>query len=167
MSLKSLLLAGALAVIPALASAQMIVEDAYVRASSPSAPTGAAFFLLINHSDTDDRLVSAASDAAERVELHTHVMEANGLMRMIHVEEGFPIAAGETLLLERSGNHVMFLGVTEPLVQGETVDVTLTFEHADPVTITIPVDNERQPLDAGGHGTGHGAGPGAAHGTDG
>lgn len=152
MTYKTTLLAAAFAALPALASAHMVIEDAYARASSPVAQSGAAFMTIFNHSDQDDLLISATSTAAERLELHTHIMEEDtGIMRMVEVEEGFAIPAGETITLQRGGMHVMMLGLTEPLVQGEEIEVTFTFEHAEPVTHTIGIDNERQPA-PGGHG---------------
>jgi copper(I)-binding protein len=162
MSFRTALLAGACALLPAIASAQVAVEDPYARAASPAARSGAAFMLIANEGATDDRLVSAASDVAERVELHTHVMDGD-VMRMIHVEEGFAVPAGETIALERGGMHVMFLGLTRPLAQGDTVEVTLSFERAGDVTVAIPVDNERMPGDMG-HGAMQGDGHGAMHG---
>ncbi|MBF9045353.1 copper chaperone PCu(A)C [Rhodobacterales bacterium HKCCE4037] len=157
MNLKTTLLGTAFAVLPAIASAHMIIEDAYARAASPVAQSGAAFMTIFNHSDRDDRLIGVTSDAAERLELHTHIQEESGVMRMVEVEEGFEIPAGETILLQRGGYHVMMLGLTSPLEQGEEIEITFTFEHADPVTQTIVVDNERQPME-GGHGdhSGHG-----------
>ena len=159
MLFRTFLLGAAVATLPALASAHMVIEDAYARASSPVAQSGAAFMTIFNHSDRDDRLIGVTSTAADRLELHTHIQDSAGVMRMVEVEEGFAIAAGETITLERGGMHVMMLGLTAPLVQGETIEVTFTFEHADPVTQVITIDNERQPGEAGegeGHGDGHG-----------
>lgn len=165
MSLKTTLFAGALALVPALASAHMVIEDPYARASTPNAISGAAFMSIFNHSDQDDRVIAATSDISERVELHTHIQDAQGVMRMVEVEDGFAVAAGETIRLERGGMHVMFLGLRQPLLQGDEVEVTLQFEHADPVTVMIPVDLERQP-GHGAHGN-HGAHDHGSHGTDG
>jgi hypothetical protein len=128
--------------LPALAADAIAVRDAYARASSPAAQSGAAFMAIENGGAADDRLVAAASDIAARVELHTHIME-DDVMRMVHVEEGFEIPAGETILLERGGKHVMFMGLNEPMEQGATVEVTLTFEEAGDVTVEIPVDLTR------------------------
>jgi len=155
MSFKLSLVAGAIALLPTLASADMMVQDPYARAASAMAQSGAAFMSIFNHSDMDDTLVSASSDVAERVELHTHIQTDEGVMRMVQMEEGIPLPAGETVMLQRGGLHVMFLGLTRPLNHGDEVVVTLEFEHAETVTVTIPVDLERQPM--GGHGTmGHG-----------
>lgn len=65
-------------------------------------------------------------------------------MKMMHVEEGFAIPAGETYMLKRGGDHVMFMGLTEDMLQGGSVSVTLTFEQAGDIVIDVPVDLERQ-----------------------
>jgi hypothetical protein len=135
--------AALLAIAPAALAEDIEVRDAYARASSPAAMSGAAFMEIVNTGGTDDRLVSATSDIAARVELHTHVMEGD-VMRMVHVEEGFELPAGETVVLERGGRHVMFMGLAGPMEQGETVAVTLTFEQAGDMRVEIPVDLDRQ-----------------------
>jgi hypothetical protein len=144
---------------PARAEPVIEIHDPYARASNTMA--GAAFMVVYNTGTTPDRLVAATSEAAARVELHTHVMDGD-LMRMVHVEEGFEIPAGDRTILERGGRHVMFMGLTEPFTDGGTVTVTLTFETAGDVTVDIPVDQERMPdaMDHGAmdHGMGHGDG---------
>ena len=134
----------------------IVVEDAYARASTPTAKSGAAFMVLMNTSDQDDRLVAAKSDVAARVELHTHREIADGVMKMMEVEEGFAIPAGGSHMLARGGDHVMFMGLNEPFADGDTVAVTLVFEHAGEVSVEIPVDLNRKPTHGGGHGAGHG-----------
>ena len=154
MSLKTTLLATLATVfmaIPAFAEGTIKVDDAYARSSGKTAKAGAAFMMIQNLGDADDRLVGASSDAAARVELHTHKVDENGVAKMVHVEEGFAIPAGETHMLKRGGDHVMFMGLTAPFEQGATVPVTLIFEKAGEVEIEIPVDLERQ--DMGGHGS--------------
>lgn len=162
MTFKNLALAAIVAAMPSFAAAHMIVDQGYARSSNPQA--GAAFMSIENHSDIDDRVVAVSSDASVRVELHTHIEDTNGVMRMIEVEDGFPIAAGETIMLERGGAHVMFMGLNEAWENGDEITFTLEFEHADPVTVTFPVDNDRMPSH-GAHG-GHGHGQGHSHGTD-
>lgn len=123
----------------------LMVKDPYVRSSTPSSVTGAAFFMLMNHGEQDDRLIAASSDVASRVELHTHTEDTNGVMRMGEIEGGIPLPAGGMHHLKRGGDHVMFMGLTEPLVQGEEITVTLTFEKAGDLTVQIPVDHKRKP----------------------
>jgi len=99
--------------------------------------------VLKNMTDSDDRLVGASSDVAERVELHTHIQTDDGVMRMVEMEEGIPLAADETVMLQRGGMHVMLLGLTRSLAHGDSFTLTLEFENSDPVTIEVPVDLER------------------------
>jgi len=155
----------ALAVVFALpAGAQTItISDAYARAASASAISGAAFFVIENTAAEADQLVSASSMIAERTELHTHIADANGVMQMVHVPEGFAVPAAGTHALARGGDHVMFLGLKQPLNHGDMVDVTLTFAKAGDVVVQIPVDLERG-APAGGMGHGAMAG-GMGHGT--
>lgn len=126
--------------------AEIAVKDPYARVSTMMSKSGAAFMVLENSGDSDDRLVSAASDVAERVELHTHKSDESGVMRMMEVEEGFAIPAGGSHALARGGDHVMFLGLTRSLEHGDTVTVTLTFEQTGDVEVEIPVDLERKPM---------------------
>jgi len=148
----------------ALAHDGVHVHDAYAR-SSPGAASGAAFMMIDNHGATDDRLVAARSDIAARVELHTHEQDAQGVMRMIHVEEGFVIPAGGEIALERGGKHVMFLGLTRPLETGDIVPLTLVFENEGEVTLEVVVDNARGTGHGHGHGHGHSHGHGHGHGN--
>jgi periplasmic copper chaperone A len=127
---------------PMAFAAGITISDPYLRVSGAMATSAAAFMTIENHG-ADDRLIDAHSDLAEKVELHTHLQDANGVMKMIHVAEGFPIAAGESHMLQRGGEHVMFLGLTSVPAQGEVITLTLTFEKAGDVTIEVPVDNER------------------------
>lgn len=147
----------ALLILPSAAmsgDAKFMIEDAYARASSPAAKAGAAFMQIMNMSGEDDRLIGAQTDASKVTQLHTHKDTGDGVMQMLHVEEGFEIPAGETLMLARGGKHVMLMGLNDPLENGETVSITLTFEKAGDITIDVPVDLDRKP-EAGAHG-GHG-----------
>jgi periplasmic copper chaperone A len=130
---------------PLAFAADITITDPYLRVSGAMATSAAAFMTIENHG-ADDRLIDAHSDLAQKVELHTHLQDANGVMKMVHVAEGFPIAAGETHVLQRGGEHVMFLGLNSVPVQGDMISLTLTFEKAGDVTIELPVDNERTPV---------------------
>lgn len=136
----------------------IVAQDAYARASRPNAPTGAVFLMLMNHTDQDDRLLSVQSDAAKRVELHTHIDKGEGVMQMTQIEDGIAIPAGGSHRMKRGGDHVMLMGLTQSLVHGETVTVTFEFEKAGEFIVEIPVDNERKPATNEGHSghSGHG-----------
>lgn len=154
MSLTSRLLttlAAATLATAAFAQDTITVDDAYARSSGKTAKAGAAFMMIQNTGATDDRLIGVESDAAARVELHTHIVDENGVAKMTQVEEGISIPAGETHMLKRGGDHVMFMGLTAPFERDALVPVTLIFETAGEVEIEIPVDLVRK--DTGGHGS--------------
>jgi copper(I)-binding protein len=99
--------------------------------------------VILNTGDIDDRLIAAEADISMRVELHTHVETADGVMQMREVEDGFVVPAGRGRVLQRGGDHVMFMGLKGPMEQGATVPVTLIFENAGAVAVEIPVDLNR------------------------
>ena len=142
--LKPILAATAAAAfaLPALAGT-IVVKDAYARASTPISKSGAAFMVIENTGEAPDRLVGASTDIAAVAELHTHKQAADGVVKMVAVPEGFPIPAHGMHALKRGGDHVMLMGLKEPLTQGRSFGLTLTFEKAGKVTVTVPVDLTR------------------------
>jgi len=154
MSVRPLLVAATAAflAVPAFAG-EISVMDPYARTSTMKAQTGAAFMMIHNKGEAD-RLIGVTSPVAERVELHTHKENAQGVMQMIHVEEGFEMPADGMIVMERVGHHVMFLGLTRSLKQDDIVPVTLIFEKAGEVNVDVPVDLERKPQE--GHKMQHG-----------
>lgn len=98
---------------------------------------GAGFLTIRNTGATPDRLVAARSPAAGRMELHTHIRDGD-VMRMRPVED-IPVPAQGSVSLEPGGLHLMFMGLNRPLVQGETIPVTLRFAQAGEVTIQLLV----------------------------
>lgn len=142
------------AALPASALADDIaVEQAWSRATAPSAPNGAAFMTIRNTGAEADRLVSAAAAIADRVELHTHRME-DGVMKMRQVE-AIDIPADGSAELRPGGLHVMMFGLKTPLVQGGTFPVELTFEKAGTRTVEVSVMRAGATGPAGaGHGSG-------------
>ena len=153
MSFKSLCAAAAATLAlttAAFADSQIMVHDAYARSANPKA--GAAFMHIMNHGDEADRLVAVKSDVSARTELHTHKEDANGVMKMMEVKEGFEIPAGGMHMLKRGGDHVMFMGLNAPFEDGATVPVTLVFEKAGEVVIDVAVDQKRKPKHGDAHG---------------
>jgi periplasmic copper chaperone A len=144
------LVALALFALPAQAHDGVHVEGAYARTSAQS---GAVFMTIVNHGPTEDRLLSARTDAAEMAGLHTHTENADGVMQMPDVPEGFAIPGHGDHALARGGDHVMLMGLTRPLKTGDTITLILTFEREGEVTLDVPVDNDRKTPDDGGHAT--------------
>jgi periplasmic copper chaperone A len=114
------------------------IQEPWARASLGNAPNSAAYMTLQNMGAAPDRLIGGATPAAERVELHTHMMEG-GVAKMRPVD-GIEVAPGAPTSLEPGGPHVMLSGLTRKLEAGATVPLTLVFEHAGAVTLEVPVE---------------------------
>lgn len=140
---KILAAIAALLAMPAFAHDGVHINNPYARVIGGLGTSGAVFFDIENHQVSDDRLIAAASDAAEKVELHTH-KEEGGVMKMISVPEGFVIPANGTYSLTRGGDHVMLLGLKSELKNGDVVDLTLTFEIAGQIQVQAMIDNNRK-----------------------
>lgn len=108
---------------------------------------GAVFMTLTNTGTQDDRLVSASSDVAQTVEIHEVAM-VDGQMQMKPLADGLAIPAGQTVNLEPGGYHIMLIGLHQSLNDGDTFNVTLVFEHAGEVQVTVPV-MVTEPAEAG------------------
>lgn len=149
MRIHSLITAFALFIAaPAFAHQGVHIENPYARTNGGVGKTGAIFLEIMNHADTDDRLIGVASDVAEKVEMHTHKADANGVMSMSAVPEGFEIPALESRFLKRGGDHIMLMGLRQDLKDGDIIHLTLTFEHSGEVKVDVPVDNARKPEEA-------------------
>ncbi len=144
----------ALIAFPAFAHDGVHINNPYARVIGGVGASGAVFFEIENHQDEEDRLLSAASDVADKVELHTH-KEEGGVMKMMHVPEGFAVPALGFHHLARGGDHVMLMGLKSELKNGDVIDLTLTFEQAGKVDVQAVIDNDRKPEDEEmGHDTG-------------
>ena len=141
MNTFQILLAASLALIALPALAQVQITDAYGRSTGAS---GAVFLTITNPDATDDRLLSATTDAAEMAMLHTSMMDANGVMSMPELAGGVVIPAGGAHALARGGDHIMLMGLTAPLKDGDTLRLILTFELAGPIALDVIIDNKRQ-----------------------
>lgn len=128
----SLLLVGMAA--PALAKVEAV--DGYVRLLPPGSPNTAAFMVLKNDADQPVKLVAAASAAAGRAELHTHLHE-NGVMKMRQVENIEIPAKGEAVLKPGS-LHIMLFEVGT-LSEQTPFPLTLTMDDGQKLDLSLPV----------------------------
>ena len=79
----------------------------------------------------------------------------DGVMKMREMAEGIEVPAGGTLELKPGGYHMMFLELAGPFKEGESVPVTLTFEKAGAVEVSLKVE-KMGAKGMSGHGMGHG-----------
>lgn len=101
------------------------------------AAVGGGYLTITNSTAEADVLIAVASPRAPRVEIHEMSMDGN-VMRMRAVER-IEAPAGGSVSLAPGRAHLMFMDVPAPFAIGEEVSVTLTFEHAGAVEVTLPV----------------------------
>jgi len=126
--------------------AEIEIGHPWARPTAPAATVGAAYLSLKNTGKTDDRLVAAASPAAEKVELHSMTM-TDGVMKMRQLPS-IELHAGKSVALAPGGLHLMLIGLKEPLKAGMRIPATLTFERAGDVTVELAVETGK---DGGEH----------------
>ncbi len=101
-------------------------------------PVGVTYLNVANHGPDDDRLVSASAGVAARIETH-ETIEEDGVMKMRHREDGFPLPAGRTLTMEPGAHHLMLMEIQSDLVEGRTFQLQLVFEKAGARTVEVPI----------------------------
>lgn len=96
------------------------------------------FGTLRNQSDADLRLVGASSEVSEQAELHETVPGPAGAATMQKREGGFAIPPGGELVLAPGGNHIMLIGLRDPITTGQQVTITLEFEGGSTAEMVVP-----------------------------
>ncbi|MCF4994647.1 copper chaperone PCu(A)C [Pseudomonas syringae] len=117
------------------AAAATTVDDAWVRATVPSQSATGAFMTVT--AETDSQLLSVASPVAKDVQIHEMTMK-NDVMSMGPVKS-VALPAGKTVNFDPSGYHVMLMGLTGQVKEGDTVPLILTVENAKGEKETIQV----------------------------
>lgn len=131
----------------------IIVQNPWARATAGAATTGAAYLTL--SATAPNRLVAATSPIAERVEIH-EVINDGGVMRMRAVV-GIAITPDKPATLAPGGVHIMLLNLRQPLRQGESFPLTLTFAEGPAMTVQVPIQG------VGAMGSGHQSHSGPRH----
>lgn len=112
------------------------LENPRVRVTIPGRP--AAGYVTIGNSGEADALVSARSPRAERIELHTHLME-DGVMKMREVEK-VNVPARGIAEFKPGGFHLMIFGLDSGVKPGDSLSLTLTFDKAGNVEAEFSVE---------------------------
>jgi copper(I)-binding protein len=122
----------------AQSSGSIVIEKPFSRATPSGAKIGAGYMTITNKGNAADRLVSASSPVAGKVEIHEMAMQDN-VMKMRALANGLSIEAGKTVSLAPGGYHLMLMDLKAPLKIGDKVPVTLNFEKAGKVDVTLDV----------------------------
>jgi copper(I)-binding protein len=146
MQLRSIL---AFAVLTVAAAAQandykageLTIAQPYARATVPNQPSGAAYMTIDNTGKNADKLIGASSPVAKSVQIHTMSMDGN-VMKMREVSDIELKPSTKTELKPGHGYHLMLIGLKQPLKAGEKFPVTLNFEKAGKVDVSVSVEDK-------------------------
>ena len=121
----------------AMSSAELRIEEGFVRGLPPGQQTTAGFMKLVNDGDSDVTIVGASTDSAERAEIHAHI-HRNGMMSMQRVVS-IVVPAQSEFVLEPGEHHLMLINLYKPLSESDTVFVELLSAAGHKVNATLPV----------------------------
>ena len=116
----------------------LVISQAWSRATPKGAKTGGGYLTIENKGSAPDRLIDGSSDVAGSVQVHEMSTEG-GVMKMRPVENGLTIEPGKTVKLAPGGYHLMLMDLKNPLKQGDKLPITLEFEKAGKVQVSLDV----------------------------
>src|SRR6201999_1751337 len=131
----------------------LVITQAWSRATPGGAKIGSGYLTIENKGSAPDRLVGVSADVAGKVEVH-EMATKDGVMTMRPLETGLAIDPGKTVKLAPGGNHLMLFDLKRPLKQGDKVPVTLEFEKAGKVNVSLDVQGVGAQGPAGAGNTG-------------
>jgi copper(I)-binding protein len=119
---------------------EIAIGHPFATPSIAGTANGAAYLKSLENTGTEsDRLVHASTPAAARVEVHTMSVDAQGVMRMREID-GIALAPKAKLEMRPgTGMHLMLVGLKAPLKEGTSFPMTLQFERAGTVEVTVVV----------------------------
>jgi hypothetical protein len=112
------------------------VSAAWARATPPGMAV-AAVYLTLSGGPRADRLVGAATPRAAMAQIH--VVSAAAGMAQMRPTEGVDVPARGSVALAPQGTHIMLMDLPQPLVAGERFPLTLQFEQAGKIDVSVEV----------------------------
>ena len=116
----------------------LVITQAWSRATPGGAKVGGGYLTIENKGSAPDRLIGGSADVADKVQVHEMAVN-NGVMTMRPLDKGLVIEPGKTVKLAPGGYHLMLLELKSPLKQGDKLAVTLEFERAGKVALSLDV----------------------------
>ncbi|WP_423709955.1 copper chaperone PCu(A)C [Undibacterium sp. WLX3042] len=134
MFIKSII-AASIATFTLAAQAEIVVKDAWVRATVPQQKATGAFMQI--QSTKNVRLIEVQSAAAGLVEVHEMKMD-NNVMKMRAIPQ-LDVPAGKNVELKPGGYHVMLMDLKAQAKAGDAVTLKLIFEDENKKQETVDV----------------------------
>ncbi len=97
-----------------------------------------AVYLTITNSGPTDTLTGASTPVAASAGVHETIND-KGIMKMRPVPK-LPVPQGQPVTLKPGSYHIMLMDLKQPLKQGDSFPITLTFATAGAITATATVE---------------------------
>ena len=116
----------------------LVISQAWSRATPSGAKVAGGYLTIENKGTAPDKLLSVSAEIAGKADLHEMTTE-NGVMKMRPLDKGLVIEPGKTVKFAPGGYHLMLQELKGPFKQGDKVPVTLQFEKAGKVAVSLDV----------------------------
>jgi copper(I)-binding protein len=127
----------------------LVITQAWSRATPSGAKVAGGFLTIENKGSAPDKLIGVSADIAGKAEVHEMTSD-NGVMKMRPLDKGLVIEAGKTVKLAPGGYHLMLQDLKGAFKEGEKVPVTLEFEKAGKVAVSLDVQGVGAQAPGGG-----------------
>jgi hypothetical protein len=127
----------------------LVITQAWSRATPSGAKVAGGFLTIENKGSAPDKLISVSAEIAGKAEVHEMTMD-NGVMKMRPLDKGLVIEPGKTVKLAPGGYHLMLQDLKGAFKEGEKVPVTLEFEKAGKVAVSLDVQGVGAQAPGGG-----------------
>ncbi|MCZ2203465.1 copper chaperone PCu(A)C [Bartonella sp. A05] len=111
----------------------------WTRATLKGSKISSGYLYIINHSNIPDRLIAVSMDGVQETEIHS-MSVINDIMKMEKMPNGIEIPGNGEIILKPGGNHIMFMGLSQPFQPGDQVAAKLIFEKAGEINVNFCVD---------------------------
>lgn len=119
----------------------LAIAHASIRTTASKEMPSAAYFSVKNTGKQADTLLKATSPAADKVELHTSTVDAQGIMKMTPLDK-VAVSAGQMVSFKPHGMHLMIFGLKNPIKEGDKFPITLHFEKSGTQEMIFTAKND-------------------------
>jgi copper(I)-binding protein len=129
----------------------LVITQVWSRATPGGAKIAGGYLTIENKGTAPDRLIGGSAEVSDKIQVHEMAVN-NGVMTMRQLDKGLTIEPGKMIKLAPGGYHLMLMDLKAPLKQGDKVPVTLEFEKAGKVKLSLDVQGVGAPGPGGSGG---------------
>jgi copper(I)-binding protein len=119
-------------------SKDVVVENAWARASIGSNRPGAAYMTIHNTGDEAVMLTGLATPLSMMSEIHETTTNSDGVSSMAPASK-ITIAPDKRVELAPGGLHVMLMDLQGPMTEGDSFPLALSFSDGGKITVVVPI----------------------------